>query len=253
LYLLYGILLELIYYFQIIIFFKFVQFFFPTERFIFLDKFLRLKLYVASLQQNILYSKSIKETKNSKYVYYNEFSLLENIWTVLPTLLLFFIVCPSLITLTDTSPGYSCNQFTVKVIGNQWYWNYSVSSDVVLGKYVGLGLIQKSFDSNLIPTNMLFPGEFRLLEVDNKLILPKNTPIRFIVTSTDVLHSWAIPSLGVKVDACPGRMNVFVIYIYRNSIFYGQCSEICGILHGFMPVVIQTVDYLDYLKKSVLF
>lgn len=106
-----------------------------------------------------------------------------------------------------------------------------------------------SFDSNLLPVKS---GLFRLLEVDNRLILPRNTHIRFLVTSNDVLHSWSIPSLGIKVDACPGRLNEVSAIIYRNSIFYGQCSEICGVLHGFMPIVIQTVNYLDYIKLQYL-
>jgi len=91
-------------------------------------------------------------------------------------------------------------------------------------------------------------GDLRLLEVDQRLVLPRNVKIRFLVTSSDVLHSWSIPSLGIMIDACPGRINEVHASIYRKSIFYGQCSEICGILHGFMPIVIQTVSLLDYFK-----
>ena len=111
---------------------------------------------------------------------------------------------------------------------------------------------QRIFESNLIPSRDLLLGDLRLLEVDQRLILPRNVKIRFLVTSTDVLHSWSIPSLGIKVDACPGRINEVHTNIYRKSIFYGQCSEICGILHGFMPIVIQTVSLLDYLKYSFI-
>lgn len=103
-------------------------------------------------------------------------------------------------------------------------------------------------ESNILSSEDLKPGDFRLLEVDQRLILPRNTEIRFLITSTDVLHSWAIPSLGIKVDACPGRLNEIQVFIYRSSVFYGQCSEICGVLHGFMPIVIQTTSLLDYYK-----
>jgi heme/copper-type cytochrome/quinol oxidase subunit 2 len=109
--------------------------------------------------------------------------------------------------------------------------------------------MELSFDSNLYSIDN---GIFRLLEVDNRLILPRNTHIRFVITSNDVLHSWSIPSLGIKVDACPGRLNEVSAVVYRNSVFYGQCSEICGVLHGFMPIVIQTVNYLDFLKLQYL-
>jgi len=111
---------------------------------------------------------------------------------------------------------------------------------------------QRIFESNLIPTQDLKVGDLRLLEVDQRLILPRNIKIRFLVTSTDVLHSWSIPSLGIKVDACPGRINEIHTNIYRKSVFYGQCSEICGILHGFMPIVIQTVSLLDYFKYTYI-
>lgn len=107
---------------------------------------------------------------------------------------------------------------------------------------------QRVIESNLVSTKDLILGDLRLLEVDQRLVLPRNVKIRFLVTSTDVLHSWSIPSLGIKIDACPGRINEVHASIYRKSIFYGQCSEICGILHGFMPIVIQTVSLLDYFK-----
>jgi len=104
--------------------------------------------------------------------------------------------------------------------------------------------------SNLIERYSLLKSDInlRLLDVDRRLILPRNVEIRCLVTSTDVLHSWAIPALGIKVDACPGRLNEVRLVIYRASVFYGQCSEICGIMHGFMPIVIQSVTLVQYLK-----
>jgi len=102
-------------------------------------------------------------------------------------------------------------------------------------------------ESRLINTEDLEKGEFRLLEVTSKLFVPRNIQITALVTSNDVLHSWAVPSLGIKIDACPGRLNEIKFLIYRNGLFFGQCSEICGILHGFMPIVIQSMSYSDLL------
>ena len=107
---------------------------------------------------------------------------------------------------------------------------------------------QRVIESSLVYTKDLVLGSLCLLEVDQRLVLPRNVKICFLVTSSDVLHSWSIPSLGIKIDAFPGRINEVHASIYRKSIFYGQCSEICGILHGFMPIVIQTVSLLDYFK-----
>jgi len=109
----------------------------------------------------------------------------------------------------------------------------------------------KVLESYMLDIEDLPYGSFRLLEVTQRLVLPRNTYIRFIVTSTDVLHSWSIPSLGIKIDACPGRLNEVGVLINRNSVYYGQCSEICGVLHGFMPIVIETVSLLDYYKYLI--
>jgi heme/copper-type cytochrome/quinol oxidase subunit 2 len=130
-----------------------------------------------------------------------------------------------------------------------WYGEafYNVNADLLK---ISSKTIELSFDSTLTPLKL--GNQYRLLEVDNKLILPRNTHIKFVVTSNDVLHSWSIPSLGIKIDACPGRLNEVSTVIYRNSVFYGQCSEICGVLHGFMPIVVQTVNYLDFLKLKYL-
>ena len=114
-----------------------------------------------------------------------------------------------------------------------------------------------NFDSYLIAEEDLIIPEasgigkagkvFRLLEVDNRLLVPTNTHIRVLVTSADVLHSWAVPSLGVKVDACPGRLNQVFMFVKREGVFYGQCSELCGVNHGFMPIVVQAVSQDEYL------
>ncbi|YP_271958.1 cytochrome c oxidase subunit II (mitochondrion) [Orbicella faveolata] len=165
----------------------------------------------------------------------------EIIWAIIPAVILVLIALPSLklLYLMDevVSPA-----LTIKAVGHQWYWSYEYSD------YEGETL---GFDSYMLPTSDLTPGENRLLEVDNKLILPILTHIRLLVTGADVLHSFAVPSLGLKIDAVPGRLNQTGVFIKRPGYFFGQCSEICGANHSFMPIVIKGVwveEYLHYLK-----
>ena len=163
---------------------------------------------------------------------------LELIWTIIPSIILFVIALPSMFVLylIDEHVAYILTVF--KVIGHQWYWSYEVAETSSSGFLQSNGQLPfgVSFDSYMVPTEMLELGELRLLEVDNTLIVPIETPVSFIVTSTDVLHSWAVPALGIKVDAVPGRLNQ--AYLFGNQIgeFHGQCSELCGINHGFMPI-----------------
>jgi cytochrome c oxidase subunit 2 len=163
-------------------------------------------------------------------------SLLEIIWTVLPAVILVFIAIPSFALL------YSLDELidpvvTLKVIGHQWYWSYEYSDYATLE-----GGDTLSFDAYMIPTSDLVKGSFRLLEVDNRVVLPINTHVRVLVTAADVLHSWSVPSFGVKVDACPGRLSQVSLFIKREGVYYGQCSEICGVNHGFMPIVVRGVS-----------
>jgi len=123
------------------------------------------------------------------------------------------------------------------VIGSQWYWNY---------EYSDYGDI--AFESYMLPEDELNVGDLRLLEVDNRVVLPVKTHIRFIITASDVLHCWAMPSLAIKLDACPGRLNQVSTFIKREGTFYGQCSEICGVGHSKMPIVIDAVSLEDYLE-----
>jgi cytochrome c oxidase subunit 2 len=163
-------------------------------------------------------------------------SLLEIVWTIIPAVLLVLIAIPSFSLL------YSLDELidpsvTLKVIGNQWYWSYEYSDYATLEGGESL-----NFDSYLIATNDLTHGSFRLLEVDNRVILPVNTHIRLLITAADVLHCWAVPSFGIKVDACPGRLSQASLFIKREGVYYGQCSEICGVNHGFMPIVVKGVS-----------
>jgi cytochrome c oxidase subunit 2 len=140
---------------------------------------------------------------------------------------------------------------TLKIVGHQWYWSYEYSDYATLE--LGSSL---NFDSYMIATSDLTKGTFRLLEVDNRVILPINTHIRLLVTAADVLHSWAVPSFGIKVDACPGRLSQASLFIKREGVYYGQCSEICGVNHGFMPIVVKGVSadlYVEWLVDKLGF
>ena len=130
---------------------------------------------------------------------------------------------------------------TLKVIGHQWYWTYEYSD------YANSDETSIVFDSYMIPEDDLEFGQLRLLEVDNRVVLPVQTHVRVIITAADVLHSWAVPSLGVKCDAVPGRLNQTSLFLKREGVFYGQCSELCGVNHGFMPIVVEGVSLDDYI------
>jgi cytochrome c oxidase subunit 1 len=161
-------------------------------------------------------------------------SLLEIIWTVIPCIVLFFISIPSFCLLYAVDE-VKIPWWTVKVIGNQWFWSYEINSNILVKSLVSF---QWNFDSYLLANNDIMSGHLRLLEVDWRLVLPKKCNIRLLITSTDVLHSWSLPAAGIKVDACPGRLNEVYLNLKRDGVYYGQCSEICGINHGFMPIVV---------------
>nr|YP_009487760.1 cytochrome c oxidase subunit II [Anopheles parvus]AWB98617.1 cytochrome c oxidase subunit 2 [Anopheles parvus]AWB98747.1 cytochrome c oxidase subunit 2 [Anopheles parvus]AWB99072.1 cytochrome c oxidase subunit 2 [Anopheles parvus] len=161
---------------------------------------------------------------------------IEIIWTVLPAIILMFIALPSL-RLLYLMDEINTPSITLKSIGHQWYWSYEYSD-----------FLNLEFDSYMIPTNELEMSGFRLLDVDNRVILPMNNQIRILVTATDVLHSWTVPSLGVKVDATPGRLNQINFLINRPGLFFGQCSEICGANHSFMPIVIESISMNLFIK-----
>nr|P29876.1 RecName: Full=Cytochrome c oxidase subunit 2; AltName: Full=Cytochrome c oxidase polypeptide II [Oncopeltus fasciatus]AAA31983.2 cytochrome oxidase II [Oncopeltus fasciatus] len=168
--------------------------------------------------------------------YLLEGQTIEFIWTTIPAITLIFIALPSL-HLLYLIDEINNPEMTLKVIGHQWYWSYEYSDFKNI-----------EFDSYMKPTNELMNNEFRLLEVDNRVLLPMNKQIRILITAADVLHSWAIPSLGVKIDATPGRLNQGSIKINRPGILFGQCSEICGANHSFMPIVIESVPIKNFLK-----
>nr|AAD54308.1 cytochrome c oxidase subunit II [Carabus morbillosus] len=178
----------------------------------------------------------------NKYInrYLLEGQMIEVIWTILPAITLVFIALPSL-RLLYLLDEVSNPSLTLKSIGHQWYWSYEYSDFKKL-----------EFDSYMIPTNELESDNFRLLDVDNRIVVPFNSQIRILVSAMDVLHSWTIPALGVKIDATPGRLNQTNFFINRSGLFYGQCSEICGANHSFMPIVIESVPtntFINWISK----
>nr|YP_010449187.1 cytochrome c oxidase subunit II [Bothriometopus macrocnemis]ABW20543.1 cytochrome c oxidase subunit II [Bothriometopus macrocnemis]UTT72566.1 cytochrome c oxidase subunit 2 [Bothriometopus macrocnemis] len=162
--------------------------------------------------------------------------ILETVWTVFPVLILVFAAIPSLHSLyileEEKNPIIS-----VKILGNQWYWTYEFNT----GYHI-------NYNSYMIPSSDLGDSDLRNLEVDNNLVLPVGVETRAIITSSDVIHSWAIPPLGVKMDAVPGRINQTVFSISMSGLFYGQCSEICGSLHSFMPICVEAIPLKNWLK-----
>ena len=163
-------------------------------------------------------------------------TILELIWTITPALILIAIAVPSFRVLYLTDELLSAN-ISIKVVGHQWYWSYGVD-DVINAL---------AYDAYMVSNDMLDVGQIRLLDVDNALVLPIGTIIRLLCTSTDVIHSWAMPSLGIKVDAMPGRLNQTNIVIDRLGTYYGQCSELCGAYHSFMPIRLDAVSPSQYI------
>nr|YP_002117883.1 cytochrome c oxidase subunit II [Epinephelus akaara]YP_007627151.1 cytochrome c oxidase subunit II [Epinephelus latifasciatus]YP_009364626.1 cytochrome c oxidase subunit II [Epinephelus akaara x Epinephelus lanceolatus]YP_009992329.1 cytochrome c oxidase subunit II [Epinephelus akaara x Epinephelus tukula]ABS54452.1 cytochrome c oxidase subunit II [Epinephelus akaara]AGH03395.1 cytochrome c oxidase subunit II [Epinephelus latifasciatus]AII40800.1 cytochrome c oxidase subunit 2 [Epinephelus len=154
---------------------------------------------------------------------------IEIIWTILPAVVLILIALPSL-RILYLMDEINDPHITIKAMGHQWYWSYEYTD------YEDLG-----FDSYMIPTQDLTPGQFRLLEADHRMVVPLDSPVRVLVSAEDVLHSWAVPALGIKMDAVPGRLNQTAFITSRPGVFYGQCSEICGANHSFMPIVVEVV------------
>nr|WNH24423.1 cytochrome c oxidase subunit II [Bolinichthys longipes] len=154
---------------------------------------------------------------------------IEVVWTFVPGLVLVLIALPSL-RILYLMDEISDPHLTIKAIGHQWYWSYEYTD------YEDL-----AFDAYMIPTQDLLPGQFRLLETDHRVVVPTESPVRVLVTAEDVLHSWAVPALGVKMDAVPGRLNQTAFLTSRPGVFYGQCSEICGANHSFMPIIVEAV------------
>lgn len=161
---------------------------------------------------------------------------LELFWTIIPSFILIFIGLPSIRLLYLLDEVYN-PAITIKTIGHQWYWSYEYSD-----------FINLEFDSYIIPSNEIRINIFRLIDVDNRIIVPLNSQVRTLITAADVLHSWTVPRMGIKADAVPGRLNQVNFYTNRPGLFFGQCSEICGANHRFMPIVIETIPGKNFIK-----
>nr|AAY60821.1 cytochrome oxidase subunit II [Macrotermes gilvus] len=178
----------------------------------------------------------IKNKQTSRFIL--EGQMIETVWTIAPAIILVFIAMPSLRLLYLMDEVHN-PALTLKAVGHQWYWSYEYSD-----------FTKMEFDSYMTQEEQ--PNTFRLLDTDNRIVLPMNSPIRMIVTAADVLHSWTVPSLGVKTDATPGRLNQVSFSINRPGILYGQCSEICGANHSFMPITIESVttsQFINWVSK----
>nr|YP_010968841.1 cytochrome c oxidase subunit II [Torpedo suessii]WNO19572.1 cytochrome c oxidase subunit II [Torpedo suessii] len=165
---------------------------------------------------------------------------IEIVWTIFPAIILIMIALPSL-RILYLMDEINDPHITIKALGHQWYWSYEYTD------YENL-----EFDSYMIQTEDLSPGQFRLLETDHRMVVPMESPIRMLITAEDVLHSWAVPALGIKMDAVPGRLNQTAFIISRPGVYYGQCSEICGANHSFMPIVIEAVPLEHFENWSSL-
>jgi cytochrome c oxidase subunit 2 len=175
-----------------------------------------------------------RETRQEQPSRRSHNTLLEVVWTAVPVLILVIIAVPSfkLLYFADVIPE---TELTVKATGHQWYWSYAYPDKEGV-----------EFVSTMIPDEDLKPGQPRLLATDNDVVVPVGTNVRLQVTAADVLHSWAMPSLGIKIDAVPGRLNEVWFRVEEPGMYYGQCSELCGVNHGFMPISIRAVPKEEY-------
>jgi cytochrome c oxidase subunit 1 len=195
-------------------------------------------VFVSWMLGRMIYFYNAENTATPRVAFAHH-TVLEIIWTYIPATILILIAAPSFSLLYSIDALVS-PKISVKVIGHQWYWSYE-TTDMITSKDI-------NFDSYMLLEADLPKGALRLLEVDNRLVLPIRTNTRIIITAADVLHSWAIPALGVKMDAVPGRLNQVSLYLNRGGTFYGQCSELCGINHSFMPIVVDSVTLDQYRR-----
>jgi cytochrome c oxidase subunit 2 len=191
----------------------------------------------------------IKKDTPEVQAYINSYNVVHNpaleiIWTLLPSFVLLSIVLPSFVLLYITNGRLDAltPPITIKVIGHQWYWTYEYFD--IYGNF-------SAFDSYLVQSDDLSPGAVRLMETSHRLTIPANTKVRFLITSVDVIHSWAVPGLGVKVDACPGRLNEVTVEAAHTGVYMGQCSEICGTNHAFMPIIVEVV-FPEYFSGELV-
>jgi len=195
--------------------------------------------------ENSLFRSRLKLAISNKLYTFIHDTKIETIWTILPIIVVLSIAVPSFILLYALDAALD-SVVVIKAIGHQWYWNYECEFTPMLSKFSEAPL-SVCFDSYMVYDSQLKEGQIRLLEVDNPLYIPYRLPVDLIVTSVDVIHSWAVPSLGIKIDGLPGRLNHSGLFIERKGVFYGQCSELCGVNHGFMPIKVVAVSFSDFM------
>nr|AML25676.1 cytochrome c oxidase subunit II [Histeridae sp. BMNH 1274739] len=197
------------------------------------DHTLMILVMITMLVGYLMFMLSFNKSNNRFLL---EGQTIELVWTILPAVTLIFIALPSLhlLYILDEINNPS---ITIKTIGHQWYWTYEYSDFKNI-----------EFDAYMIPIKEMSNNSFRLLDVDNRTVLPYFTQIRMLFTSADVIHSWTIPSISVKMDATPGRLNQASFSLERTGIMFGQCSEICGANHSFMPIVIESIKPINFIK-----
>nr|QHB74166.1 cytochrome c oxidase subunit II [Bolanusoides shaanxiensis] len=201
------------------------------------DHTMMIVLMITITVSYIMYLMMINKI-NERFMMENQMT--EFMWTILPAIMLIFIALPSLKILYMLEESKK-PLITIKTIAHQWFWSYEYSD-----------FSKIEFDSYMKPSNSINSEEFRLMETDNKINLPYNTQVRVMITSSDVIHSWTIPVLGIKVDASPGRINQGNLLTTRPGLFYGQCSEICGANHSFMPIMLESTkmnSFINWIKN----
>jgi len=167
-------------------------------------------------------------------------TLIEIVWTLAPVLILVGLAVPSISLIAAQFKPAPANAVTLKAIGNQWYWVH---------QYPDYGV---EVTSNMLTDDEAkAKGEPRLLGVDKRIVLPVNTPIRLLTTATDVIHAWAVPAFWIKLDAVPGRINELSFTVDKTGVYYGQCSELCGLKHGFMPIAVEVVSQEKFAEWVV--
>jgi len=223
-----------IFFFLIVIFVTVASIFYATMKIFFYD------FHFPKRYTQVIYQRAIMLMDNRV----SHGTNLEIIWTITPSIILVLIAIPSFSLLYSMEEVLNPS-FNFKVIGHQWYWAYEIP-DISVNVYGQEFILPMNTEANITPDDELIFGEHRLLTTDYFIEMPADAHIRTIVTSMDVLHSWAIPAFGVKIDAVPGRLNQTFMYLQRTGIFYGQCSELCGVSHGFMPIVIRVIPHSDY-------
>ncbi|MDH3240546.1 MAG: cytochrome c oxidase subunit II [Alphaproteobacteria bacterium] len=193
-----------------------------------------IALFVTCLLGYVMFRFSEKRNPTPTRTTHN--TILEVFWTVVPILILVVIAVPSfrLLYYMDKTDK---PEMTLKVTGSQWFWSYSYPDH---GNF--------TYDSVMIPDAELKPGQLRLLEVDNRVVVPIDTNIRVLLTANAVIHAWAVPALGIKTDTVPGRINETWMRVTKPGLYYGQCSELCGINHGFMPIALEAMSKEDFAK-----